>query len=115
MNKPKHTPGRWYYDEETQTVRAPAVIGDGHWFTVATCDRRNDNNDADARLIASAPETAAERDRLKALVIKLLTNVELAKVAIGALVTGCTEDKPEDDAVYSHLVDVIAEVQEELT
>ncbi len=55
MNKPKHTPGRWYYDEETQTVRAPAVIGDGHWFTVATCDRRNDNNDADARLIAQSP------------------------------------------------------------
>ena len=59
----KHTPGPWTVDAiETTLVRAPDryPIADleSHFREITECE-------ANARLIADAPETAAERERLK--------------------------------------------------
>ena len=75
----QHTPGKWeVFSTETgagrvlkHQVRANADCAFGEdSFTVTL------RNEADARLIAAAPETAAERDRLKAVNAELLAALE---------------------------------------
>ena len=77
---PKHTPGPWkavIRHDALDVVVAPDGI------SVCTIDRnRRDESAADAALIAAAPETAAERDRLKA------TNAELVKALEGLMGMG---------------------------
>lgn len=57
----KHTPGPW-----------SICAGDPSWVATGAVKPINCGNQANARLIAAAPETAAERDRLKALNAELL-------------------------------------------
>ena len=81
MTEAKPTPGVWTVIEGIN----------GGWSIMAhldddvagVCDRapwphRADESRANARLIAAAPETAAERDRLKALVGELVGNLASA-------------------------------------
>lgn len=68
-----HTPGPWKWDSDPCNTEpafryehAPWLVGDGdNCQAVIRGDLVMDNS-ADARLIAAAPATAAERDRLKA-------------------------------------------------
>ena len=89
----KHTPGPWKVEPFVQSING---YPDWHSFTVRH-DRTNvhiatvgdvdryyeKDNEANARLIAAAPETAAERDYLRevnaellAALVGLLTSVE---------------------------------------
>ena len=52
-----HTPGPWQLEKATRSVRIPL---EPHHDAIAYCGTL-----ANARLIAAAPETAAERDKLK--------------------------------------------------
>ena len=74
----KFTPGPWHID--WNRGMAPRIIGvyaPGQTREIADVRFHNGSDDphvhANARLIAAAPETAAERDRLKALNADLLT------------------------------------------
>lgn len=71
MKQTKHTPGPW----QVQTFRTRA----GHFICtspagpdIAVVKGNNLESEANARLIAAAPETAAERDRLKEINVRLL-------------------------------------------
>ena len=83
MSGGKHTPGPWYVSQVglTNGGDRPITTEDGRICTVdcqtpfkrgegwqSECDVR----EANARLIAAAPETAAERDRLKEVNAELL-------------------------------------------
>ena len=77
--KTKHTPGPWHVN----AIRANRIVGDetevefdklqihGANCTIATVYHRQD-----ARLIASAPDLLAERDRLRALNAELLATMQ---------------------------------------
>lgn len=73
----KHTPGPWKFAAAVQN-NGPNyfVISTGKWCepAIATCE-----SEANAKLIAAAPETAAERDRLRAA----LENCHPALVLLG--------------------------------
>lgn len=76
----KHTPGPWAV-EYVGTIAE--VVNEETLFTVATCGshkfgvvREN------ARLIAAAPETAAERDRLKEINAELLDELRKARLLL---------------------------------
>ncbi len=66
----EHTDGPWRVKYETRIEYGPFVAGEG--FCVGTVKRDPPEWKANARLIANAPETAAERDRLKAINAELL-------------------------------------------
>ena len=89
MSDGNHTPGPWeiapYCCEDDEDIAIQVVSGfkrtvDGRMSAnwIATCDLQEDNeaNWANARLIAAAPETAAERDRLKEINADLLEALE---------------------------------------
>lgn len=78
----QHTPGPWYFDEvrnvrEESTDYCVATIHDdsGHVDPEYSVPLPRDAN---ARLIAAAPETAAERDKLKEINAELLEALEIA-------------------------------------
>lgn len=78
---PAHTPGPW----ELETKGSKHFIDGADGLTVCVLDRQGvrDNraeNEANAVLIAAAPETAAERDRLREEVREL-------REALGAIAT----------------------------
>lgn len=68
MKKPKHTPGPWYYEEKSQTVRVKEwekyrLMGDFRGCIVASlkeshneCDESRQEAEANARLIAASPD-----------------------------------------------------------
>jgi hypothetical protein len=94
----KHTPGPWHYQPELNLVS-----GDD-WTvcyipTVERRDYRRGEEEANARLIAAAPEIAAERDRLHQVNADL---VEALKLAIDDLyhLTG----RMEDAGSYDHTI-----------
>lgn len=60
----KHTPGPWRFDREDCMDNAFWIDG-ADQTTVARCSFENENAEANARLIASAPALLAERDALK--------------------------------------------------
>ena len=73
----KHTPGPWLSGMPSSIVGWPVIAAGslGRLIcNVAYSDPSESEAKANARLIAEAPETAAERDRLKEL------NAELLKV-----------------------------------
>lgn len=73
----KHTPGKWSID-------GMHIIGNGYSIAHINSHRTTEGR-ANASLIASAPETAAERDRLKEINAELL---EACLAARGAIVFG---------------------------
>lgn len=70
-----HTPGPWTVN---QRIIYAADAGRGYMPQIATINPKLGGSvaDANASLIAAAPETAAERDRLRAI------NAELLELAI---------------------------------
>lgn len=77
MTEPKHTPG-WSY--KPGAVYDEIMRADG--TTVCDWDHRGRSyspNDVDARLIAAAPETAEQRDRLLEALTEILTNTPVFK------------------------------------
>lgn len=72
----EHTPGTWFFDGSTficartvYKVDRSRIVASVHSFEL----RGGDNEkQANGRLIAAAPETAAERDRLKEVNAELL-------------------------------------------
>lgn len=83
-NQAKHTPGPWHVNAIDS--RRTRVVGD-ETAPIGTWDKLQVNNrnctiatvyrPADARLIASAPETAAERDALRAENAELRAALEI--------------------------------------
>ena len=69
-----HTPGPWIYSQKFReihdsSVNSPSLIAEiPEWI-----DEAKEEQEANARLIAAAPETAVERDRLKALNAEMLS------------------------------------------
>ncbi len=51
--KTKHTPGPWRYEESTKTIRA---VHSNYWLVTMDSWDGAINNEANAQLIASAPE-----------------------------------------------------------
>lgn len=101
----QHTPGPWY-----------AILQQPHGdFEIRDCERDQQGRligqafwqagktEANARLMAAAPETAAERDRLREINADLLAALE-AVYAMGY------EDKSE---VWSQVTAAIAKAKEE--
>ena len=91
----EHTPGPWTYEPDWSgyyircTKKTPRGV---KGIAVARTLRSGfslDETIANARLLAAAPETAAERDRLKA-VLESIANNRLSKDMP-------TEEKPEHD------------------
>lgn len=85
-----HTPGPWRIgNRHPCRVIAVRESPDAGTWVADTCREQDEGTEqpeqlANARLIAAAPETAAERDRLKALNAELLA-------ALQAFVTDCDE------------------------
>jgi hypothetical protein len=77
-----HTPGPWRY-EEPATISAQAPTN-GEWYDIITCHSAFElgQGKANAKLIAAAPETAAERDALKASNADLLAHLKQARECI---------------------------------
>ena len=76
MTQATHTPGPWTYTRNPENTRFVIDSEPGRALAVTAgfeCD-----NEANARLIAAAPETAAERDRLKEINAELLEALEWA-------------------------------------
>ena len=76
----KHTPGPWYFTEwgingEEANVRAKILGGSLHIAIVNTS-----NSQADARLIAAAPEMAEKIELLEAEKKELLAALEAARL-----------------------------------
>lgn len=79
MSETKHTPGPWEYFEQKEwgrdsmygCVRAPQSAG-GFVIVNGCAPGGTEEQKANARLIAAAPDTAAERDKLKEINAKLL-------------------------------------------
>jgi hypothetical protein len=97
MTQAKHTPGQWSYCED-ETSPGYFLVKSGN---TNICIMQQKNSDmgmktdptrkqciANARLIAAAPETAAERDRLKAINAELLVALELLIKSHDASCTG---------------------------
>lgn len=62
----KHTPGPWFVDAHNN------VLAEGCLVAFPSVAAGLEKQEANARLIAAAPETAAERDRLKEINAELL-------------------------------------------
>ena len=87
----KHTPGPWAFVSLAPHkfgISDAALIGQKGCHSVIG----QIWSEANARLIAAAPETAAERDRLKAINLELLSALQW--------ITEFVEDHPEWDDSY---------------
>lgn len=94
MTNAQHTPGPWTIEEGRDlTAREQNGFGQGHYFDIIDSEgnpvvvnaydvHSHAENIANARLIAAAPETAAERDMLKEINAELLEACRLALIAI---------------------------------
>jgi hypothetical protein len=77
-----HTPGPWLIQQGDEwadgivTLHGHNEDGTPMYWTVASYNRRRDEAEANARLIAAAPETAAERDRLREVNAELVAALE---------------------------------------
>ena len=93
----EHTPGPW-------THRTPADGSRGRIYADNFHVANTFGNEANARLIAAAPETAAERDRLRALNAELL---EALEVALYALRRATWDDEAADFHLCFHADDLV--------
>lgn len=76
-----HTPGPWKIDQRDSNTSArigSAVDLQASGLVARVYGNNPQHMEANARLIAAAPETAAERDRLKAVNADLLAALESA-------------------------------------
>ena len=87
----KHTPGPW-------TIDGLHIIGNGYSIAHINSHRTTEGRE-NAELIAAAPETAAERDRLKEINAELL---EAANAAIDAIA-----DERADAAYKANVVSML--------
>lgn len=78
----KHTPGPWKIDDRTNIGAGFSIISTTAHYSC--CGVAHYVGEADAILIAAAPETSAERDQLKEINAELLA----ALVAMKELVVG---------------------------
>ena len=88
MTNAKHTPAPWITDDfgDKSDIARHVMNGNGNGATyicklplVNSAGVRSDaykSQEANARLIAAAPETAAERDKLKVINAELLATLE---------------------------------------
>ena len=68
-----HTPGPWratkalnqMTDDGTTVAQVGSTVADARNWWICSDAHSHGNRESDARLIAAAPETAAERDRLR--------------------------------------------------
>ena len=105
MSAGLHTPGPWFSKREGfSTVYIEARIGGGMIQEIAACGptaEGSEQQEANATLIASAPDLLAERDRLKA------ANAELAEALqkmLDAYDDGVTDwEKPYQQAARAAL------------
>jgi hypothetical protein len=90
----EHTPGPWSDSDDRRRVDLENGCDVSNWAEIrdatgrcigaAYCGGSYEHNLANARLMASAPETAAERDRLRAEKAELLAALErIANEPIG--------------------------------
>lgn len=78
----KHTPGPWTFAPDLSAV---VVVQDHRVRAVADFGKIDlPETEANARLIAAAPETATERDRLKNLNAELVTAIKGLLVEVDA-------------------------------
>lgn len=118
-----HTPGEWYADGLSILANYTDDEGNHHHCHVADVTNRNETNRAaspeelaNASLIAAAPETAAERDRLVATIATMTTGLQdqqdelerlkadkerLLEALEGCLAVGLYEGRSGGDAYYS--------------
>lgn len=68
----KHTPGKWQFDRQHQTVTAP----DGFICKLAGPNPSDPELIANGELIASAPDLLAERDRLREALKDVVSTLE---------------------------------------
>ncbi len=91
MSDSRHTPGPWrvnnvFIDNNPNRY----IVGQARWGgrNIADCGTSvgddRDTNEANARLIAAAPETAADRDKLKAENASLLAALKVCVTEDGA-------------------------------
>jgi len=97
----KHTPGPWIIDWNISRLD---VFSADAATLVATIRRStlsaglDDVAKANARLIAAAPETAAERDRLREVNAELLAALRIAEAALSDI--GDADREPGDDVAW---------------
>lgn len=119
MSKPKHTPGPWHWNEDIWDGKHPEwryntlYAADGepvleHWAHYAD-DAGLDVSDANASLIASAPELLEERNRYRKALKKLMNEtrgvLNIDEGAMRYLISNTN---------YDILVQRVAEAQEAL-
>lgn len=81
--KAKHTPGPWFYwSGQKEGELYGATIGASGFRPAKAIGENLEECEANARLIAAAPETAAERDRLKEINKDLLEALKEAEPAL---------------------------------
>ena len=109
----EHTPGPWKVLKHSTIVRASdglAVVDTYRDFRMSL------EYEANARLIAAAPETVAERDRLKALCGELLDALRKSNWALSTL-ADCTDDNRMSQRTFECLLgknnDAIAKAEGE--
>ena len=115
----KHTRGPWYlghaditdheYDGIIRNIAGNPVASVGFGYSKETAF-------ANARLIAAAPETSAERDRLKALCGEMLDALRKSNRALSTLADH-TDDDRMSQRTFEYLLgknnDAIAKAEEE--
>jgi hypothetical protein len=75
MSAPKHTPGPWFRDQYGH-VHGWEPTEYGQRSVLLIDNRHSKATSADKTLIAAAPETAAERDRLREVNAELVAALE---------------------------------------
>lgn len=61
----KHTPGKWSVDNRSDRADEPAIYIDGAGYSIARIDFPNEEDHANARLIAAAPDLLAVLEETK--------------------------------------------------
>ena len=99
----KHTPGEWFHDKG----KKPWTVRDEQGAVIAICpiyklqgiERSRDELEANTKLIADSPKTAAERDRLKAVNAELLA-------AMNKILEWTDGTRPLGDELWLEMVEI---------
>ena len=122
-----HTPGPWRYEQSTRTLRA---VPGNHWLATINSFDGTPDHDANASLMAAAPDLLQERNTLRAENAKLreelagweaplpptdadrLTYAEGFAEAVGnqnALLRGLLNDRRDENANLSRQINALRE------